>query len=85
MQITPKIEDIRDNSETILESCTAMLRAQDLDSIRNEFNTKNKFYIATSKISAIFEIIGISAAIIILIPLIILKFTFMLVFRHFMD
>ena len=84
MQITPKIEDVRDNSETILESCTAILRAQDLASIRNEFDTnkKNRFYTATSKVGATLEIVGISVAIILLIPLIIFKFSFILTFKH---
>ena len=86
MQITPKIQDVRDNSEIILENCTAILRAQDLSSIRNEFSKKEKgrLYTATSKIGAVLEIISLIIAIILLIPLIVFKFSFILTFRYFM-
>lgn len=85
MQITPKIQDVRDNSEIILENCTAILRAQDLSSIRKEFSTKknSRLYTATSKIGAVLEIISLFIAIILLIPLIVFKFGFILSFRYF--
>ena len=83
MKITPNIQDVRDNSETILENCTAILRAKDLSSIREEFNTKKKGRIDayTSKISAVFEIICLLTAIFLLVPLIVFKFGFTFVFR----
>lgn len=83
MQITPKIEDVHDNSDTIIESCTAILRAEDLASIRNEFNAKKKsrLYTSTSKLGAVIELIGLSIAVILLIPLLVFKFGFILIFR----
>ena len=85
MQMTPKIEDVHDNADTIIESCTAILRAEDLASIRNEFNSNKKrsFYTATSKAGAIIQTVGLSIALILLIPLLILKFGFILIFRNF--
>lgn len=83
MQTTAKIEEARDNSDTIIESCTAILRAEDLASIRNEFNAKKKsrLYTATSKFGAVVELIGLSIAIILLVPLLLLKFGFILIFK----
>ena len=85
MQITPEIEDVHDNPDTIIESCTAILRAEDLASIRNEFNAKKKsrLYTTTSKLGAVIELAGLSIAIILLIPLLAIKFGFMLIFRNF--
>lgn len=83
MQITPEIEDVHDSSDTIIESCTAILRAEDLTSIRDEFNAKKKsrLYTTTSKLGAVIELAGLSIAIILLIPLLILKFGFILIFK----
>ena len=85
MEITPKTQDVHDDSDTIIESCTAILRAQDLSSIRNEFNAKKKsrLYTATSKLGAVIQILSLSIAIILVIPLLILKFSFILIFRSF--
>ncbi len=83
MQISPKIQDVRDNSEIVLENCTAILCARDLSSIRKNFSTKKKgkLYTTMSKICAVFEMVSIIIAIILLVPLIVFKFGFILIFR----
>lgn len=86
MQTTPKVQEAHDSSDTIIESCTAILRAEDLSAIRNEFNAKQKsrLYTTTSKLGGTIELAGLSFAIMLLIPLLILKFGFILIFRSFM-
>ena len=83
MQTTQKFQETRDTSDTIIESCTAILRADDLASIRDEFNAKKKssLYTATSRFCAVVELIGLSIAIILLVPLLLLKFGFILIFK----
>ena len=83
MQTTPKIQEVHDSSDTIIESCTAILRAEDLSAIRNEFNAKQKsrLYTATSKFGATIKITSLCIAIILLIPLLIFKFGLILIFR----
>ena len=83
MQISPKIQDVRDNSEIVLENCTAILCARDLYSIRKNFSTKkqSRFYTAMSKICAVLEMVSVIIAIVLLIPLIVFKFGFILIFR----
>ena len=83
MQTTPKMQEAQHSSDTIIESCTTILRAEDLSAIRNEFNAKkkNRFYTTTSKLGAIIESTCLSIAIILLIPLLIIKFGFNIIFR----
>ncbi len=85
MQIPPKIQDVHDNSEIITENRIVVLCARALSSFRSMFSAKNEsmLYTAISKIGEVLKIVSTFIAIILLIPLIVLKCCFILICREF--